>query len=451
MSRLVVNPGTAQAWEIHLKPGANSIGRADSNDFKINHPSVSSAHCQIEVNNHLAVLRDTGSTNGTFVAGSPVQEGQLQHGQVVQLGGVEMIFYSDATAGTVSAATNASRPVVKLSAILGPPPATGHVAATPTGPVRVAPPLAAPPRQEGAAEIAAGTRYCKYHPQSPARHLCPRCNRSFCDICINTIQDGERLSRRCRTCGEELLPFQFRAAPTRGFYEKLPGAFSYPLKGAGVVILICATIAFAALNFIGGGIFGLAAKAALCGFVFLFMQNIILTTTSDEKDGLCFPDPSNLYGAALQLFGTVLASFWPALALVIARYKDMAVPPEAIVASIILGGIYFPMALLVVAMKDTALAANPLVVIPAIFKVPVKYSITAGLVLIVFGIRWLGDVISGAAGRVTLRTHDMNKFFEAIAIQMALALLSVYLLVVCMRLLGLFYNSTKQKLGWFSS
>jgi hypothetical protein len=44
----------------------------------------------------------------------------------------------------------------------------------------------------------------------------------------------------------------------------------------------------------------------------------------------------------------------------------------------------------------------------------------------------------------------MNVFFMAIAYQAIWALLSVYLLTVMMRILGLFYNSTKKQLGWFS-
>jgi hypothetical protein len=50
------------------------------------------------------------------------------------------------------------------------------------------------------------------------------------------------------------------------------------------------------------------------------MQNIIMTTTSAESDELCFPDMSGLFGAAFQLAGTVLASFWPAIALTIAKF-----------------------------------------------------------------------------------------------------------------------------------
>ena len=57
---------------------------------------------------------------------------------------------------------------------------------------------------------------------------------------------------------------------------------------------------------------------------------------------------------------------------------------------------------------------NPLVVIPAIFKVPLEYIVTSVLLLGVFGIRWLGDFLSsGAKGVVTATTaaSKMRIFF----------------------------------------
>ena len=92
MPRLVINPGTPSTWEIQLRPGNNLLGRGFANDFKIDHPSVSGSHCQIVVENGNVVLKDLGSTNGTFVNRAPVSETYLQPGQIVHLGGVEMVY-----------------------------------------------------------------------------------------------------------------------------------------------------------------------------------------------------------------------------------------------------------------------------------------------------------------------------------------------------------------------
>jgi hypothetical protein len=447
MSRLIVNPGTPQAWEIQLKPGANSFGRGDANDFKINDPSVSGAHCQIWVNDGSAVLRDPGSTNGTFVGGAPVREHNLEDGQAVRLGSVDMIFYSGAASAAVPSAPSA--PAVRIAARVAAPPVAVAVA-RPAVAALASPPATAD-TEETIPALFTGTRFCKFHPKSPARFLCQKCDRGFCDLCIELSDIGGRSARTCRGCGQEVVPFQFRAAPAKSFYAKLPGAFLYPFQGAGIIILVCATVVFSALNFISGGLLGIFIKIALLGFVFLFMQNIILTTTSDEKDGLCFPDMSSLFGAAFQLVGTVIASFWLAIGLTIAKFYNTDIPSEAILACVILGGVYFPMALLAVAMKDSVLAANPLVVIPAMLKVPLQYSLTVVLTLGVFGIRQLGNLVSGGAGMVALRTRNESTFLVAISMWAGLALLSVYLLTVTMRILGLFYNGSKQKLGWYSS
>ena len=440
MNRLVVNPGTPQAWEIQLKPGANSLGRNDANDFTINDPSVSGSHCQIVVGDNSVVLTDSGSTNGTFAGGSRVQELNLENGKGIRLGGVEMIFYSGTNMPAAAVESAAPKPAIRVAA---------RTVAVPVAAVAESP-------QEDAATTETtpvtvrGERFCKFHPKSPARFLCHKCNRTYCDACIQLMPVDGSAVPTCRACGMELAPFQFWQAPARGYYAKLPGAFLYPFKGAGILILLCATIAFAALSFISGGIFEIFIRVVLYGFVFLFMQNIIFTTTSDEKETLCFPEVSSLFGAAFQLAGTVVASFWLAIGLGIAKFYEVEIPSEAILASVILGGIYFPMALLVVAMKESVLAANPLVVIPAMLKVPLKYSVTVVLMLGVFGIRQLGSLVSHGAGTVALRTTDKNMFLAAVGIQAAWALLSVYLLTVTMRILGLFYNASKQKLGWFS-
>jgi hypothetical protein len=101
-------------------------------------------------------------------------------------------------------------------------------------------------------------------------------------------------------------------------------------------------------------------------------------------------------------------------------------------------------------MKDTVLAANPLVVIPAIFKMPLEYMVAAAILMAVFGFRFLGDAISGVAGAVTMSTKDMSVLFVAMAIKVGWALISAYLLTVNMRILGLLYISKKQQFGWFS-
>ena len=294
-----------------------------------------------------------------------------------------------------------------------------------------------------------GTRFCKFHPKAPAKYLCNKCNRTFCELCVTSRNAGARTIKTCRSCGVECVPVQFQAAATRSFYASLAGAFGYPLKGAGIIIIVCATVAFAALSFVSGGLFGIFISIAIYGGIFLFMQNIIHTTTSDENEDMNFPDFSGTFGAFIQLVVVFLASFWLWTGLTVAKFFDVEIPVEALIASRILGLIYFPMALLAVAMKDSPLAANPLVVLPAMMKAPIEYFITVLFLLAVYGVSTVGDMLSSSAGKGMMMTKDMSTFFVDAGIKCALGLVSVYLLCVTMRLLGLFYNASKQKLGWF--
>ncbi len=105
-NRLLINPGTPQAWQIELTPGLNRIGRGESNDHVINHPSVSTHHCEITVTETTVTVRDLGSTNGTFVERVPVNVFQLHNGQHVQFGSVDMMFDTDMAPALPSPAVN---------------------------------------------------------------------------------------------------------------------------------------------------------------------------------------------------------------------------------------------------------------------------------------------------------------------------------------------------------
>ena len=122
-----------------------------------------------------------------------------------------------------------------------------------------------------------------------------------------------------------------------------------------------------------------------------------------------------------------------------------------IIPAVILGCFYFPMALLAVAMKDSVMASNPLVVIPAIFKVPLEYFITVVLLGAVVAMRWGGELLLVTIfGENGLTTHDMGVLFALLGARAFWTFTSVYLLTVNMRILGLLYVTKKQKLGWFS-
>jgi len=69
-----------------------SIGRGLDNDLVIDDPRVSRHHAQITFRHSHYLLRDLRSTNGTFVNGQPVEAVVLAPGDLVSIGGFEMLF-----------------------------------------------------------------------------------------------------------------------------------------------------------------------------------------------------------------------------------------------------------------------------------------------------------------------------------------------------------------------
>jgi hypothetical protein len=449
MAKLVVNPASPAPYEIQLKPGTNLLGRGFANDFKIDDPSVSGSHCQIVVDFSGVLIKDLGSTNGTFVNRSPVREATLQPGQTVHLGGVEMVFQSEA-------------PVAPGMAAPPPPPAPGiravpvtavriastaAPAAAPAAPVILSPP-AAPPAAHAPASTT-GTHYCKFHPKSLARYLCTKCQRYFCEFCVTSR--GQH--RTCRHCGTECTPIEvtLTVAKPKKFYSQLPGAFIYPFKGSGLLVLIVATLVFAGLDVMSSRIgWGFLMTIIALGYVFSYMQNIIHATASEETEMPELPGMDDLFGGCFRLAGTVAISFGlPIIFLIMAFFGQTAVAP-LILPTAILGTLYFPMAFLAVAMKDSLLAANPMVVFPAIFKVPLGYFVAAILVTAVLVLRQAGSMVTSAALSSSYTTRDMSVLFTAFGMRAFFSFANVYLLTVSMRILGLLYVSYKHKFGWFS-
>jgi predicted component of type VI protein secretion system len=79
-----------------LKVDKTTIGRVEDNVFQIAEPSVSSHHCEVLPQGNDVLVRDLGSTNGTFINGEKVtSEAVLKIGQILRLGQVEMRLESD--------------------------------------------------------------------------------------------------------------------------------------------------------------------------------------------------------------------------------------------------------------------------------------------------------------------------------------------------------------------
>ncbi len=370
MARLVVNPDSADAWAIELRPGRNSIGRSEENDFQIEHSSVSSLHCQIEVSGSTAIVRDLGSTNGTFVEGQLIEEARLRSGQVFSLGDVRVRFEAEPAAE----------------------------------------PAPSPASQLGAARRPGG--------------------------------------------GWSTRPVQ--KAPR--FAARACGAFLYPLAKDGAVLLVTGTIFFsiieagkyfaryAAVKGMGlGSLISLAFLLLLTvigiGYLTNYLRRVVTGTAMGEQAAPDWPDltdfTADILSPLFQLGVTMLASLVPAILVGAFVQGNEKWGEVAVWAACGLGGIYFPMAFLAVAMFDSVAAVNPLLVVPSITKIPGPYLLTVALLAGVLAAKWSGD-------------YFLPRVIPLPIVPSIISTLSgLYLLMVEARVLGLLYLVNKERLGWF--
>lgn len=230
---------------------------------------------------------------------------------------------------------------------------------------------------------------------------------------------------------------------------RLPGAFIYPFRGTGLLVLIFGSLVFAGLGIISAGFLSVLPKIIALGYLFCYMQNIIHATAAEETEMPEMPGFDDIFGGFLRLAGTVTMSFGLPIGLLIAKFYDVDIPISVIIATALLGCLYFPMAFLVVAMKDNVMASNPLVVVPSILRVPLQYLVTVILFTSIFGIQQIGSSIASGASGVAFTTTNMTVMFIAFGIRIAWCFASVYLLTVNMRIMGLLYATQKEKLGWY--
>ncbi len=427
MARLVVNPGSPDAWEIPLRPGVNSLGRGPENDVPLSEDSVSDSHCQIHLSDGRAILTDLGSTTGTFVNHSPIQETLLQSGQKIFVGNVELAYYADASATAVVASV---------------PPA-----------------------------IFNDHKFCKIHLGTPAKYYCDKCRGLFCEICVSSSPINGVTHKLCRKCNCDCAPVRIEILdePEKGFYSEIPGAFAYPLRGAGIFMLLFGTVMMGVINFAAGtGRFnaGLQVAAAslwwrlmlqviATGYMFCYMQNIIHSTALGEKKMPGLPDITNIWDdlilPCLQLIGVTLISFAPVILFGVCLVAMGTQASGAVQLSLsVLGCVYFPMAFLAVAMLDTVAAANPFQVVPSILKVPGEYLTALCVLGLVFVARAVGDLVLKLIFPKELLTHSTSQLFVMLGLNAIWALISFYLLTVGIRILGLLYVTRKEILGWLN-
>lgn len=107
---------TGRTYE--LKNGTTTVGRVSDNAFEIAEASVSSHHAEITLRGNDVVVKDLGSTNGTFINGEKIDEGVLKPGQILRLGMIEMRLETGDAAAPAATAPAASKKTLEQTRVI---------------------------------------------------------------------------------------------------------------------------------------------------------------------------------------------------------------------------------------------------------------------------------------------------------------------------------------------
>ncbi len=360
-----------------LKPGTNLVGRAAGCDVRIAHASVSSSHAEIYFNEGALSIRDLGSTNGTFIDDEQIVDAAWLPGQALRFGLVDV-------------------GLAELSQVAESEPVAAAVA-----PARL------------------GLRVAKVE---------------------HTTEGGAPAFAAQPQVFNPVRAFPIPASANirqQGFYRMMRQSFGYPFKRDGLIALICGTLVFCVLDFMGG----YSWIIAVIGFGYLaaFMQKMVVSSAQGDEDMPGFPEFSEWYSdiihPAILLVGTFAASFGPAIAFWLFADMDPTLKVIIGLALLLFGCVSLPMSLLATAMYESMFALNPMLIVPSMVRIAKEYVIVCVLLAVMVALR-----------------VGIELGLEFIPIPVVPALLAgfigLYLLIVQMRILGLLYFFKEEELGW---
>ncbi|OGQ05493.1 MAG: hypothetical protein A3F82_01500 [Deltaproteobacteria bacterium RIFCSPLOWO2_12_FULL_44_12] len=90
--QLVVIEGPNKNKKITLNKNLTAVGKRETNDLPLTDKTVSRNHLEIEYSSDSFLLRDLGSTNGTYLNGSKVKEAYLAPGDTIKIGNTMLEF-----------------------------------------------------------------------------------------------------------------------------------------------------------------------------------------------------------------------------------------------------------------------------------------------------------------------------------------------------------------------
>ncbi|MBL9173079.1 MAG: DUF4339 domain-containing protein [Verrucomicrobiales bacterium] len=234
------------------------------------------------------------------------------------------------------------------------------------------------------------------------------------------------------------------------------GSLSYPFQGNGPILLVAGTLFFAFLAVLTryGTLFGWIPYLMASGYFLTTLQGIVQSTGNGDASPPTWPDITHWVGdllvPCLKWVGSLAVAFGPAylcFRMVSSMGGDFAESGEfasreqalwlgAALGLFLLGVVYFPMAILGVAMSDSLGALSPTFVARSIAAVPGPY---AAVVAMLLALLFVQGGIHAMMRRVPIPMLD----------HLTGAFISLYFGFVQARILGVLYRSQRDRLGWF--
>lgn len=187
MPRLLIRCDEVPVRAYELRVGVNRLGRSPKNDLQLDHPTVSGSHCEIILSADGMVVRDLGSTNGTYINQEQITEQAIENGSVLHVGEVEIELEP--------VKANISIPKIEQ-------------------------PEAPRPRV-----LEDGALSCPNHLDLPATFRCTHCKQLLCDECVHRVKRvGGKLLFLCPACSNHCEPIEppkrKRSRSFRGWLQK---------------------------------------------------------------------------------------------------------------------------------------------------------------------------------------------------------------------------------------
>jgi len=92
MAMLIVIRGPGAGTQIPLRDGVQKVGRDSQCDIYFDDTETSRNHAEIQCGSGHTIIKDLGSSNGTFVNGEPIRLHQLKAGDFIQVGKRLMVY-----------------------------------------------------------------------------------------------------------------------------------------------------------------------------------------------------------------------------------------------------------------------------------------------------------------------------------------------------------------------